>query len=130
MILNLTQHQASAEQDVAGVQDLADEGGFRRELKELLTFGEIPSSKDVTRRAGEIAKLAACVFDREDDPLPRQGMVGGAPFLMGPLEAALRKEGIDPVYAFSRRESAEEIQKDGAIKKVAVFRHLGFVSAA
>jgi hypothetical protein len=31
------------------------------------------------------------------------------------------------VYAFSRRESTEAVQEDGSVRKVAVFRHLGFV---
>jgi hypothetical protein len=35
-------------------------------------------------------------------------MIGGAPFLMGPLEAALLKDNRVPVYAFSVRESVEK----------------------
>jgi len=34
--------------------------------------------------------------------------------------------GIVPVYAESVRDSVEEKQADGSIKKVSVFRHLGF----
>jgi hypothetical protein len=34
--------------------------------------------------------------------------------------------GITPVYAESARDSREEQQPDGSIKKVSVFRHLGF----
>jgi hypothetical protein len=34
--------------------------------------------------------------------------------------------GIVPVYAESVRDSVEEQQPDGSVKKVSVFRHLGF----
>lgn len=34
--------------------------------------------------------------------------------------------GIVPVYAESVRDSVEEKQPDGSVKKVSVFRHLGF----
>ena len=55
-------------------------------------------------------------------------MIGGAPFLMGPLEAALLKDNRVPVYAFSVRESVEAPQADGSVRKANVFRHGGFVS--
>ena len=48
---------------------------------------------------------------------------------MAPLEEALRYRGILPLYAFSRRESREETDPDGSVRKVAVFRHLGFYPA-
>ena len=43
------------------------------------------------------------------------------------LEAALRQQGFTPLYAFSVRESADQTQPDGSVRKVAVFRHVGFV---
>jgi hypothetical protein len=54
-------------------------------------------------------------------------MIGGAPYLMAPLEVALRAHGITPLYAFSVRESVEQTQPDGSVRKIAVFRHGGFV---
>ena len=57
-------------------------------------------------------------------------MIGGAPFFMGPLERALRENGITPLYAFSKREAADIKQADGSIKKTQIFRHVGFVEAA
>lgn len=56
-------------------------------------------------------------------------MIGGAPYLMAPLERALRRVGVRPVYALSERASEEQVQPDGGTKKVAVFRHAGFVEA-
>jgi hypothetical protein len=54
-------------------------------------------------------------------------MLGGAPYLMGALEKAVRECGFTPVYAFSQRESEEITQPDGSVRKVQVFRHCGFV---
>lgn len=56
-------------------------------------------------------------------------MIGGAPFLMAPLEGALRTRGVIPLYAFSVRESVEEALPDGSVRKTQVFRHAGFVPA-
>ena len=35
--------------------------------------------------------------------------------------------GVPAVYAFSVRESVEQPQPDGSVRKVNVFRHVGFV---
>lgn len=116
--INLTQHIATPEQISDGVVDL--DGDNRDRLKKLLNFVELPDPGQVLRRAEDIADLAA----RQGAP---RAMIGGAPFLMGPLEQALSTRGILPVYAFSRRESVEEPLPDGSVRKVAVFKHLGFV---
>jgi hypothetical protein len=118
MIVNLTQHPGTPEQ---GVTDLTGEAKER--LVELLTFEEIPSRVDIIDRAYGIATLGA-VMPRAD-----AAMIGGAPYLMAPLEAALRLWGIKPLYAFSLRESVEEIAADGTVKKTAVFKHKGFIEA-
>jgi hypothetical protein len=132
MIINLTQHPASPEQVSAGVVDLPEPA----ELRRLLTFDDLPSPGEVADRAAQIAALAVETRDRlrgsdsADDWITAENlaaMIGGAPFLMGPLEAALRAESIRPEFAFSRRESVEETQADGSVRKVAAFRHLGFV---
>jgi len=122
MILNLTQHQATVEQLAAGVVDLPTEQ--RAALCGLLTFDTLPAGEEISEAAEAIALLA-------DDYLPEVGnhhaMIGGAPYLMAPLEIALRQHRISPVYAFSRRESVEQQQADGSVRKVNVFRHAGFV---
>ena len=46
---------------------------------------------------------------------------------MSALEKALVDYGVCPYYAFSRRESVEEVQADGSVRKTAVFRHAGFI---
>lgn len=123
-IVNLTQHTATAEQIEAGVYDLPAED--RAILSDLLTFEEIPDADTLWARAVGIAQIANLAVTRDDIDLPRV-MIGGAPYLMASLEVALRARRIRPVYAFSKRVSVDETQPDGTVKKVGVFRHLGFV---
>jgi len=121
-IINLTQHAATAEQLAAGVFDVPNEGA-RRELLMQLTFNDLPEDGEIVERAAAVASIAMAFG-------ARAAMIGGAPYLMGPLERELREGGITPLYAFSRRESVEEKLPDGSVRKVAVFRHLGFVEGA
>jgi hypothetical protein len=127
MILNLTQHPGTPEQ---GVTDLT--GDELAALKTALTFDAIPTAQEITERAEYIAELACMngLGGEDDDPIPTSAMIGGAPYLMAPLERELRQRGVDPRYAFSARESVEQTQPDGSVRKVNVFRHAGFVPAA
>lgn len=115
-ILNLTQHAVTAEQAAAGVVEPADKAS----VQALLTFEELPDRTEVILRAAELAALAV-------DAGFRTAMIGGAPFLMPPLEAALKAAGIRPRYAFSVRESVETTAPDGSVRKTNVFRHAGWV---
>lgn len=123
MILNLTQHPATSEQAAAGVVDLpADQ---RATLIDRLTVDALPTAGEIEARCADIAMLAALASESHQNA----AMIGGAPWMMARLEAALRDQGIDPVYAFSVRASVEQTQADGSVRKVNVFRHAGFVSA-
>lgn len=117
-IFNLTQHPATSSQIEAGVFDPSPE--LREKISALLTFDDIPSNKEMIERARALLELAP--------PFCFDVMVGGAPYFMPYLESVLRYGGLDVHYAFSRRESVEEVQPDGTVRKVAVFRHLGFKS--
>ena len=136
-IMNLTQHTPTSEQLAAGVtcgdiNDLSQP----REIASLLTFDTLPTPVEVRHRAERLAEIASktttlvdyggetglCVNERF-----QFAMIGGAPYLMAPLEVALRAHGITPVYAFSVRESVDQTQPDGSVRKVTVFRHAGFV---
>ena len=123
MILNLTQHPASPEQIAAGVVDLPTE--IREAVIALLTVNVLPTRQEIEDRCADIAMLAATAFENH----PVQAMIGGAPWMMACLESALLDQGIAPVYAFSVRESVEQPQPDGSVRKINVFRHAGFVSA-
>ncbi len=115
-ILNLTQHIATAEQAAV---ELADQ---RQQLLELLNFRQLPSRAELADRAARIAELA-------HNAGASSAMIGGAPYLMAPLELALRAAEVQPLYSFSQRESVEETLPDGSVRKMAVFRHLGYVEA-
>jgi hypothetical protein len=54
-------------------------------------------------------------------------MIGGALWLMPALATELMDHEIEPVFAFTKRETEEQPQPDGSVRKVAVFRHAGFV---
>lgn len=117
-VINLTQHTFSAEQ----VQDLINMGLEIVDGVYPSNFEEMPTVATLEERAAEQAAQAAelgCTA----------AMIGGAPYYMAPLERALKARGIQPLYAFSQRESVEQTQPDGSVRKVAVFRHLGFYKA-
>ena len=118
-IVNLTQHQASAEQIEAGVFETAD----RTAVDRLLTFDVCPSMADIRERAGTLAKIARGAG-------AEAAMVGGASYLMAPLERALRLANIKPLYAFSKRESLETRLPDGSVRKTQIFKHEGWVDAS
>ena len=133
MILNLTQHPATPDQKAAGVVNL--EGKNLERLKELLTFDSIEVAvKQRFDRARQIANLVSSIkLAGDEESLHEDGtaihcMIGGAPYLMAPLECVLIKDNRVPVYAFSVRESVEQIQSDGSVIKSNIFRHGGFVS--
>lgn len=117
-ILNLTQHAATTDQVAAGVVEPAD----KKAVQALITFDELPTSQEILRRADRLAVMAS-------ESSHKKALIGGAPFFMGPLEDALWSYGVEPVYAFSKRESADEKQPDGSVKKIQVFRHAGFIPA-
>lgn len=117
-ILNLTQHAATAEQTEAGVVEPENKAA----VQSALTFDAIPTASEMVERAAFLSRVAI-------DSGCKKAMIGGAPFFMAPLERALIAVGITPVYAFSVRDSKEEPDGNGGVRKVNVFRHVGFVEA-
>ena len=128
MILNLTQHPASLEQVSQGVVDLP--ATQRATLSALLTVDALPTRAEIVERCALIARMATegnGVGTDDADAVFLSAMIGGAPWMMSALEGALLDAGVQPVYAFSVRESVEQVQPDGSVRKVNVFRHVGFV---
>ncbi len=113
IIVNLTQHSASAEQLTAGVVDMPD----RKLVSDLLTFDELPTEVQLINRAETLASLI-------NQPAGTAVMIGGAPFFMSFLIESLKKRGFIPVFAFSKRVVSES---NGV--KTSVFRHEGFINA-
>jgi len=116
-IVNLTQHAPTTEQIEAGVFD-----GDRTLLLPWLNFTSAPTRAELQDRAAQIADFAASTG-------ADAAMLGGAPYLMGPLGRALERHGIQPLFSFTERQSAETIMPDGSVSKTSVFRHVGFVWA-
>jgi len=114
-ILNLTQHPASEDQISVGVYDL--EGEDLAKMKQLLTFKSLPSQQEIDKRAWGLARLTKKV---------EYAMVGGAPYLMGPLQRVLKQNNTTALFAYSERVSVED-PSTGI--KTSVFKHLGFVSS-
>ena len=126
MILNLTQHIATPEQIEAGVFEPSAED--KKTIQKLLTFEEIPTKIEMYIRAAEMLEIANKYFNKHAEEGHGKIMIGGAPFFMGTLQTRLKLyAGYTPVYAFSKRESVDQPQPDGSVRKVQVFRHCGFV---
>ena len=115
-IINLTQHNSTADQSAQGVFEPRN----KATVQQLLTFETLPEREEIIARAEALADIAEAEG-------ATSVMIGGAPYLMGALENALKKRGIQPLYAFSVRESVEETLPTGEVIKKNVFRHLGFV---
>lgn len=130
-ILNLTQHSATADQAAEGVVDLP--GYEREQAMELLNFAECPDAADIADRVHDLALLASMsdAWGEAGPPADARVMIGGALWLMAPLAAELlHTHRLQPVFAFSRRESLDQPQQDGTVRKTVVFRHAGWVPAA
>lgn len=120
MILNLTQHAATDDQIAAGVTE--PDADSKAQIQRLLTFDEPPLPDDVVDRARVLARVTQRAG-------ATQAMIGGAPWLMAPLERALRALGITPLYSFTRRETVEVAERDGRVRKTQMFRHVCFLAA-
>ena len=117
-ILNLTQHAPTAEQVAAGVF----QPKYVELMLPLLNFKTTPSREEVEDRAERIAQFAS-------DTMADAAMIGGAPYLMGPLTRALKSHGVDVCFSFTERVSVESTLPDGSVTKTSVFKHVGFVWA-
>lgn len=112
-IANLTQHAPTADQISAGV------GTPDPAMKSLLTFIELPQAPDLKSRAAAVAEYACA---------GSSAMIGGAPYFMPYLVAALKERNVTPLFSFTERVSSEATI-DGKVVKTSEFKHIGFVSA-
>ena len=111
-IINLTQHNASQEQEKENVINLSPND--LNEVKALLTINK--GDNNLKERATKIAEIAKSYnVDK--------AMIGGAPFFMNILIEALKQANIEPFFAFSERVSVEV----EGVKK-SVFKHSGWYS--
>lgn len=108
--INLTQHDGKPEQGCFEPEN-------KEQVKELLTFEALPTKAEIRDRAVSLAIIAK-------ESGAEEAMIGGAPYLMADLETELRRFGVTPVYAFSRREAIEDPNTG---EKISVFKHIGFI---
>lgn len=118
-IFNLTQHAGSVEQIAEGLIEPSAEN--RKTIISFITFDDIPSPEEMKQRAEKLAEIVV-------ESGCEAAMIGGAPYFQAPLEFALLSRGVKPLYAFSKRESVDEVLPDGSVRKMAVFRHAGWVA--
>jgi hypothetical protein len=116
-MLNLTQHQGTKEQVADGLLEPSAE--TKRMVQELLTFNFPPSRQQILISAKlltQIAKESGCEY----------ALIGGASYLMAPLEKELRFARIVPVYSFTERVSSESLV-DGKVIKTNSFVHIQWI---
>ena len=153
-ILNLTQHKATLAQEMEGVYncefELSDLLTFEGMPTKEVVISKIQGLLDVVLQskceylqevfAGYYDEMQDASFTNEDALIAAKGamgraeenyavMLGGAPWLMAPLESNLKLNGIKVLYAYSERVSEEVVNKDGSVSKRNVFKHLGFYEA-
>ena len=144
-IINLTQHQATADQVAEGILDVQE--NFTPRLKNLLTFPSVYDVHMLIERAEAIASLAydswnancQAAADADTRPLSstddaymdywyhsaKECMIGGMPSFMRHLEDALIAKGFKVGYACTDRVSVDMPDGNGGIKKSSVFAHVG-----
>ena len=121
-IINLTQHVATVGQQAGGVVEPA----LKERVQDLLTFKALPSRADIEARAVALASLASLAKLASAEA----ALIGGAPYLMGDLERALRAAGVMALYSYTERQSVEELSADGqTVVKRQIFEHAGFIPA-
>lgn len=90
----------------------------RERVLELQDFNSgIPECGDIRRRAEAIADIAVGYG-------LKYAWVGGAGYLMPPLESALKRRGITPVYSWSKRDYMETVDSDG-VRRLEMYREHG-----
>jgi hypothetical protein len=125
-ILNLTQHNATADQLASGIIDLPAD--FQTALKSLLTFPTTYTRADLEYRALQIHELIRDMCGEHFGAPPKHAldgvMIGGMPSFMPVLEATLVSKGIRVGYACTERQSIDK-EIDGKVVKTAIFVHAG-----
>lgn len=137
IIINLTQHKMTGDQyqyNGTKLKELISEipeeqADYEKELKTLLNFHELPTRDTINLRVMQITEFALNYFMGAGVQNNRYALIGGAPYLTAPLAEMLKKVGIIPLYAFSKRESVETVQADGSVIKTSVFKHAGYIEA-
>lgn len=126
MILNLTQHNATKEQEFAGIINLPE--NYQEVLKKLLTFPTTYTRKDLEQRALQIHELTRDFVGECFGCSPSMAldgvMIGGMPSFMPVLESTLISKELHVGYACTERQAIDKVV-DGKVIKTAIFVHAG-----
>lgn len=122
-MINLTQHEGTIDQLEDGLVDLGEKA--YEQVKDLLTMEvEDLTREDVWARAEQLRLLALYERHKTGDS---QVMIGGAGWIMLPLQMVLEEVGFEVFFATSNRVSEEVHMEDGSVRKVNVFKHVKFL---
>lgn len=118
-IVNLTGRRSNNKQREDGVFDLPEKTA--EEVRKILVRpGQVPSASVTRSNADELADIA-------EKSGADAAMIDGDLRLMGPLEDALAKKGIQPLYDRSERVVKEFPMPDGSVFQKKVPVHTGFI---
>ena len=118
ILINLTQHNLTQEQ----LKDAVEVGtDVRDEVVKLITFNGVPTAGEIKDNASRLAEICR-------DMHASYAVIGGAPYFMGPLEQALRRVGVTPLYAFTERVAIEVTNPEtGEVTKTSKFNFAGWI---
>lgn len=121
ILINLTQHNLTPDQLQGAVQVGND---VRDEVVKLITFNGLPTAGEIKGNANRLAEICR-------DMHASHAVIGGAPYFMGPLEQALRRVGVIPLYAFTERVAVEVTNPEtGEVTKTSKFNFAGWIEGA
>ena len=117
-IINLTQHNATEDQQLAGVIDL--QGDLKVALVAAITF---PATYDHAMLVSHAKRVVGIVKDSQIDA--QHVMIGGMPSFMPVLQNVLQAAGYHVGYACTDRVSVDVPDDNGGVRKTSVFKHVG-----
>ena len=153
-MINLTQHNATPEQEEQGLRNVDNqehlrmlltipEGAIQSEESVLRGFVEskameivstfvLPAKADQIRRFvadGVLFHGVSSLLNAYADAGRVDVLVGGAPLLVDALIRRCREVGAVPHYALYAMVSEDVQQPDGSLKRVSVYQHIRFIKA-
>lgn len=107
-ILNLTGKRLPTELEGQGIVDPPKE--YRKAIRELNTFGRLPTEKEIKDVARQLSDIAAQLNYGKV-------LISRAPFLIPFLVEELKRKGITPVFAFTTEQTVEYVTEHGNKKR-------------
>ncbi|MDN5872935.1 MAG: hypothetical protein L0H29_00950 [Sinobacteraceae bacterium] len=107
MIINLTATPATERQRAQGVRDFDDfDPTTASALRQQLAFTHVPGVPSIDQIAMTAIRVAMMAEDALTQTPNKVALVSGPGILLGSLEDALQRRGIQPVYGFEAETEA------------------------